>query len=266
MTKKILEEIRYYAGYPENDSMREKAERLFHEEARENPRSASAPDRTPMRLYKKGGHVSHPRAHMAKMGHKMHEAAERKRSKLHHQEEKALHHALKDISKERHLRSGGYAKSEGEMMPRLNKGGRTKDIMGGSLTDLYIPKKIKSMRTPKLAIQTMREAEKMRHGGKVHKASGGHIKKTMYERDMLGDHPSRKRPHINYEDDMRGEICEGRPSMKKYKNPGAVDASEGQYKKRGGHVRYAAGGAAKVRHGVATASGRPITRKVNRSK
>jgi len=32
-------------------------------------------------------------------------------------------------------------------------------------------------------------------------SSGG----TVYEREMVGERPSRKRPHINYESDMRGE-------------------------------------------------------------
>ena len=62
-----------------------------------------------------------------------------------------------------------------------------------------------------------------------------------YESDMLGDHPSKKRPHINYESDMKGE----KVVKKAYKSGGAVK-------------KLAAGGAAKVRKGVATDSGMPV--------
>lgn len=54
------------AGYPGHDSMRENALREFDGELKafgkehERPGSFSAPSRTPMRLYKKGGHIGTP--------------------------------------------------------------------------------------------------------------------------------------------------------------------------------------------------------------
>lgn len=81
----------------------------------------------------------------------------------------------------------------------------------------------------------------MRRGGRTHqhrqcKAGGG----TIYEREMVGERPSRTRPHINYESDMRGE--------------------HGHFEKP---QRLAAGGVGKMRHGVANAKGFPIkTRRV----
>lgn len=64
---------------------------------------------------------------------------------------------------------------------------------------------------------------------------------SKYESEMLGEHPSKKRPHINYESDMKGE----KVVKKAYKSGGSVK-------------KMAAGGAAKVRKSVATASGKPV--------
>lgn len=75
------------------------------------------------------------------------------------------------------------------------------------------------------------------------------MSKGRYESEMLGEHPSRKRPHINYEADMKGE----KVVKKAYKAGGAVK-------------KMAAGGAAKVRKGVATASGKPVNVRNPRAK
>ena len=208
-----LEHMKYEAGYPGEDSMRAKAERLMKEELMKTPMhlpaSHSTPSHEKMRLYKKGGHV------------KKHKETE----------------------------------------------------MGGHLTNLHLPRK------EKLSVQSVKEAQALRKGGAVHhkkhhrmhKAAGG----TVYERHMLGEHPSHKRPHINYEHEMMGEHCmrsaDGGRHAKGYpsgpSNPHAFDASMGEYKKCGGRVKkhhtkkMAAGGAAKIRHGVATPSGRPIMKK-----
>lgn len=70
-----------------------------------------------------------------------------------------------------------------------------------------------------------------------------------YESEMRGEKPTSKLKKINYESDMRGEKPV-RAAMNK-----------------GGQVKgYAAGGAAKIRHGVATAAGKPINRKLDKSK
>lgn len=293
MKKEILDELIYEAGYPGEDSMRSKAERLFREEAGGLPQSASAPSRTPMRLYKRGGHVKHhDTRHETKhrMGHDIKKGLER--GKLHDMQEHELRAALRAIKAERKMANGGhmrkgmpesYVKHEGEMMPQIRpegykKGGHHKGkhlpraketVMGGSLTDLYIPRRM-SGRTPPLSIQSSKEMAMMKKGGHAKKSQNPFNQenhRTLYEREMLGMHPSHKRPHINYENDMRGEICESHPSNRRMKNPGAVDESGGQFKRKGGRVhRYAAGGAAKVRHGVANRHGVPITRRVDRSK
>lgn len=72
-----FDEIHYFAGYPDKDSMRDKAKRLMLEEMAHTemtkPGSFSEPGREKMRLYKKGGHVSHKnkKEHCEK-GHKHH--------------------------------------------------------------------------------------------------------------------------------------------------------------------------------------------------
>ena len=174
MLEKITEG--YKAGYPGEDSMRTKAERLFKGEMASTPMnmpaSFSAPANNKMRLYKKGGSVK-------------------------------------------------------------------KDIEGGSLTDLHLPRH-------KSKVASMKGG--MKKGGHCYK-EGGHVLKfpgsTPYEHHMVGE--SKGKPHINYESNMKGEKV--------------VRCA----KKEGGRVeKFAAGGVAKIRHKVATAEGMPITKKVKK--
>jgi hypothetical protein len=79
-------------------------------------------------------------------------------------------------------------------------------------------------------------------GGSVKKASGG----SVYEREMIGEKASSKRPHINYESDMKGE----KPTRKAFA--------------KGGEVKLAIGGSGKIRHNEMTKKGAPICRKSNK--
>jgi hypothetical protein len=178
-----------------------------------------------------------------------------------------LHEAETNLEKESHLSRGGHHKRH-KHRDKHHK----HEIMGGSLTNLHLPKH------SNLNIESIHEAQRMKKGGhhvthkhhkQVHKASGGNI----YEHEMLGMHPSHKRPHINYEKDMKGMHCIShahRKSGEKHGNPGAFDASFGEYLYKGGkvskgghkkHHKFAAGGAGKIRHGVMSSSGKPITHK-----
>lgn len=164
------------AGYHGEDSMRDKAEKLFREEDRgdisRGKQSASSKGTQKMRLYAKGG---------------------------------AVHHKM---SEEQH--------------------------------DMVLPKR---MKTPKLNIETMEEAEHFKKGGNVKhkKAAGG----TVYEREMVGEKPTTKRPNINYEADMRGE----RPVKKAKKALG------------GAVSKLAIGGVGKIRHKEATKAGKQIAKR-----
>jgi hypothetical protein len=199
----------YKAGHGGEDSMRSKAERMFHHEMQSMPKeieSASSTGRTKLRLYKKGGSV------------------------------KAIHKLTKDQ------------------------------------TDLHIPRRAK---TPKLNIESLAEAQKMKkggcydQGGEVSMKKGGHKKKgyasggTVYEREMVGEKPSSKMPHFNYEAEMKGSKCVS-PSDHMSKGErvpgrGGNPMKEGGAMKHGGKAhKYAAGGAGKVRHGAASASGKPV--------
>lgn len=251
--KRITEEMKFVSGYPREDSMRAKAHKLLaHEFATtpmSKPASMTTPSREKMRLYKKGGHVKHE--HESHEKHHRHEQAEHKRAKLHKREEAGLRKIHREIEAEKHLKHGGHAKHR-----------RDGDEQGGHLTNEYFPKQMK------LNVENFREATGMKHGGHAHKkcakrTHGG----SVYEHEMLGEHPSRKRPHINYESDMRGEVPERSAfSRKTVAHPRNVfDASHGQYKKKGGPVKkMAAGGVAKIRHGEATKRGLPISKKIAR--
>jgi hypothetical protein len=233
--------------------------------------------------------------------HYAHEDKERKRAHLHKLQREGLHETERNLEKERHLSHGGKARhhkkhhhDEHHMhhehhKHHMHEGGLShhhkhhpKDIMGGSLTNMHFPK------YEKLNVESISEAEHMRKGGHMHKhkhhehkhhehhhhKDGHHHHKrvrkaaggTVYEHEMLGEHPSTKRPHINYEKDMRGvhPIHKSHPKTGvRHGNPGAVDESFGQYLKKGGKAckKMAAGGAAKIRHGVMTPAGRPIMKK-----
>jgi hypothetical protein len=142
----------------------------------------------------------------------------------------------------------------------MSHGGRADDDneAGGHLTNLHLPKHMR------LNVENFREADGMRKGGRAEKK---HVKRarggSVYEHDMLGEHPSRKTPHINYESEMMGETPERKAQGGKLirRPSNAMDASHGQYKKKGGSVKMAAGGVAKERRGVADKNGKPINRK-----
>ena len=171
--------------------------------------------------------------------------------------------------KMRLFKKGGHVEHEHpKAHKKLAHGGHAKhhkgsgDEQGGHLTDEHFPKKMK------LNVENFREASAMKRGGHadkkcVKRSHGG----SVYENEMLGEHPSRKRPHINYESDMKGEVPERVASSRKSvaKPRDVFDASHGQYKKKGGPVKkMAAGGVAKMRHGAATKRGLPISKKIAR--
>lgn len=292
--KEDFDEHSYCAGYPGHDSMREKARKLMAEEMKGTkmtmPGSFSEPSREKMRLYKKGGPVKHHK-------HYRHEDKEEKRSHLHHLQKEGLHETERALKKESHLKRGGHVRKhrhhhadggQTKLFPmhkheesgmkrslhhhhpetrdhktRYGTSSGPKDIQGGSLTNLKIP-------TPKLNVESVKGAERMRKGGDMHrhhhkkhhhvvkKAAGG----TVYERDMLGEHPSKHLKKINYEKDMKGMHPSRVPPMtgSHRKNPHALDESFGTTFKRGGHCKskkFAIGGVGKMRKGVADKSGRP---------
>jgi hypothetical protein len=168
------EHMKYQAGYPGEDSMREKAERLMRAELMGTPMTLPASHSTPshekMRLYKKGGHVK---------GHHHHEGKEHERAKLHKMQHHGLEMAERGLSKERKLKGGGYAHG-GHKHETLQ---RREDIeAGGHLTNLYIPHE------KKLSIQSVKEAEKMHKGGRAHKKHHHHEHMSHGGHPHYGDH------------------------------------------------------------------------------
>ena len=97
------------------------------------------------------------------------------------------------------------------------------------------------------------EGGELAEGGNSYANGGG-----VYEREMLGEHPTHRRPHINYESTMRGEhplrrayaeggYAEGgEPAMRRggRRRAEGGELAEGGEMRRGGHRRkYGAGGA-----------------------
>jgi hypothetical protein len=88
--------------------------------------------------------------------------------------------------------------------------------------------------------------------GKHHYARGG----TVYEHHMVGEHPSHRRPHINYEAEMRGEHCVSGPKNRRVHHRGVDDESH--------HQNFAMGGVGKIRHMQADKHGKPLHRRMHR--
>lgn len=273
-------------GHAGEDSMRSNAEKMFGKEFR-NPnmtpqKSNSAVEYEKPRLYKKGGHVDVDR--------RIKEEREAKTGNLPVSLMKRISEKNKLIDVDRRNEDERMGKT-GNVGERLMERMSDKYKKGGVITDnLYIPRKShqsksegevdmykkggsakvtsesrkalkhrtkshaasaahmipqgKGIRTPKLNIESMSEASKMKKGGIMNKSMGGltgSSSRSCYEKDMLGEHPSKKAPHINYESEMRGE---------KPVKP----------------AKYAAGGVAKIRHGVATKAGKPIMKKTVKGK
>lgn len=198
--------------------------------------------------YKKGGH------------HHMHDGGQPNLLPMHRHEESGM----KRLGNGHHHETRQHETYRNKYTP--------KNIEGGSLTNLHVP-------TPKLNVESIKGAEMMHKGGHMHrhthkkhhhpvkKAAGG----TVYEREMRGVHPASHLSKINYEKDMKGVKPSHIPHMTgtTRKNPGALDESFGSVFKRGGKAcaggkakKFAAGGAGKVRHGVADKFGRPNMKKM----
>jgi len=102
----------------------------------------------------------------------------------------------------------------------------------------------------------------LKRGGKAHHR--GHDRHhyeeggSVYEHEMLGEHPSHHRPHINYEREMRGEREISRPRQYRTHNPGAIDESHPHH--------YAMGGVGKIRHKQADKYGRPYHHRTRRDR
>lgn len=313
----------HQSGYPGEDSMRAKAERLMRDQmmgTMEFPKSASAPDRMKMRLYKKGGHVK-KYADGGRVAEHEHEGEMMPRLSRHKKAHDAEHGLLHDEFFPSKFRHGGHARKKAAVTSEHRKAmkGRTKS-KEDHLARNFIPEDFYEgvVHTPKLNVESLREGARMkkggsahnmhsdghhpafnefgkhgqvyhnRKGGKVHKAAGGsmykkgghahhahkhhhkmaeggHMKKINYEAEMMGT--KHHKSHPNYESEMMGEKCLAKASKTVGKNPHhphkePFDASHGTVFRKGGRVHKAAGGAAKVRKGVASPAGNQISKRV----
>lgn len=139
-------------------------------------------------------------------------------------------------------------KKGGRVSSPINDYSSEKKELGGHKTDLYFPRHIGA-----------NEMNRIREKPPIKRARGGPINaeqhdllkppSSVYEREMLGEHSSHTRPHINYESEMRGERV-----VRKAHGP-----SDGP-KLRGPIQRFAAGGVAKIRHCESDKMGMPLSK------
>ena len=250
--EKDVNHTNFKAGYAGHDSMREKAitelgRSEYHrlEAGNDRPGSFSAMSRTPMRKYKKGGHVEHE-DHQESLMTDIIKRAKRNPEKL---TKEAIEMMKMAQTKGSPYKKGGHTKIMGKISGSFMKHGIPHgNIDGGSLTNLHIPKEMgfgKSLKSPHLHIKKGNPMKKGGHHKEHHEHHEHHMKHahggSIYEHEMDGEHPSRSFHRTDYEGMMRGEHPIYRSTSK----------SEHEH-------RYAAGGAAKVRHEEATPSGRPI--------
>src|SRR5271167_489293 len=228
------------SGHLGPDVLREAAIKTFEPETRNLdlriPESFSAPDRTRMRLYKKGGHVQphkkgeriHPLNHgqhdlhiptrsknyhvnqplMEKVEHKKRGGKiEHRKSKIHqnHMSPEVLHVLMS------HLQN-----IHGRKQEHKGHGERQHRYDGGSMM-LNDPNS-QNLTNP------VQNPITMKRGGKMaRKANGG----TIYEREMVGERPSRHAPHFDYESQMRGERCVSKAPVRRSSKAGRLDESMG---------------------------------------
>ncbi len=227
------------SGHGGYDVLRETARRTFAPEMRgldmRVPESASAVDRRRMRPYKNGGHVHNGRVHKSFggdfwKGFKMpFEAIGNFLGFAEGGHVHRLNPGQSDLHFPRHAKT--YRRNqplmeEVEHKKRGGKMGRIRKDAGGStmLGTMTDPNRDRGYGQPAAQIPTIN----VKRGGKVaRKANGGSI----YEREMLGERPSRRAPRINYEADMRGE----RPVRK-------TSAARPATFKKGGRVKKGFGG------------------------
>lgn len=204
-----MEKVEYKPGFAGYDAMREKAKRIFDGEMRttkmEMPMSASAPSKTPMRKYKKGGSVRampHDNAlGLKKGGRAMSRKCMNKGGSAYEEQSSRYTHPSKHM--------GAFHDREDNTL-RLNKGG-------------CVTAKVNN------------NALKLKKGGSA--------KKTSVLRQAMKGRTKNKESMAVMDARMDREKKPISPKMK-----------------------MAAGGVAKIRHGVATKEGLPINRKVVKGK
>lgn len=313
---------KYQAGYPGQDSQREKAERMFGPEVKglnmNVPQSHSSKAQQNMRFYAEGGHAaggeskadggamrrggrSHKKHHHSMPDYQTNEHFPRlaKAPKLNVERFQQVSHMAEGGEAKRrggachkkHYGLGGWEKTVNlpynplaaqepgrAANPGMRKGGHRKHYgIGGALLNAASP--ALGMAGKFFGLSEGGEAK--RHGGRArHRAEGGEAKAAggemrrgghrhcraeggkaaggayarggnVYEREMLGEHPSHSRPHFNYESEMKGERC----VKHSYADGGKAAGGE-----------MAMGGVGKIRHNQATGRGQPINRRVNKDR
>ncbi len=258
--------MKWEPGFSGKDSMRSKAESMFRDDIKaankyEQPRSASSIGREKARPYAAGGHVKHhgmPKSQTdMKLPHR--EKTPKLKIQSFQAAEKMAHGGhSKEMSREFHggnMKKGGRAERNAEIKGNAKSFGSK---LGRSIGKAVVPG------------MTNNIVNKRIDSGKFTAAHGGHMGRgNPYTREMVGEHPSKKRPHFNYESDMMGAHAERKATHSSRIAKRSMDKSHHQYAD-GGHAamekakkfsprskvhNFAMGGVGKIRHGVSTKSG-----------
>lgn len=244
-------------GFQGKDAMREKAKKILGNQMRENMEptySSSAMGRTHIRPYKKGGKVhkltkEQTDLHLPKMcktpknKQQLMSKADhfKKGGKVKSERHKNMHKfadgGIADLANKARSSVAGVAdlanKARSSAEGFLNKGRSSIEGVLNRGRDLYKNAR-NSIPNVSESIRGVRSAIGLKKGGKAcmkreKHASGG----SVYEKEMVGNHPNNKAPHFNYSSQMNGE----KPSHRR---------------------AYAAGGSGKIRHHEATHKGKPM--------
>lgn len=248
----------FKAGYQGHDSMREKAEKAFRDEM----------------------HGADSHKHYKRGGHTKHHSLSREQSDL---------HIPRKFEVREHKRNG---KKRHEAIPHYSLGGllgKVGGFLGGLFGDKgrEIGSEIGSTLggfndemgdTAKHLLPFLRkggslprnkrhheEHEHRRHEHEEEYERGHHMKRgkkhnshhyahggNVYEKEMVGEHPSHKAHHYDYESQMRGMHPISR-------------AGHSSHHESGHHTKkMAAGGVGKIRHKEATRAGKPINHRHKR--
>lgn len=275
--------ITHKSGYHGEDSMRNKAERVFGDEFKNKdmifPRSGSQPGREKLRLYARGGSVEGKPVHRdiqvnsknsGQMNPRIPEGMEeqtyyKRGGKVKAKVTSPMRQTIKGRTKAKamgtpplNIESLGEAKAMKKGGKCYAEGGMVKRRVDGDQASRYNPG---DAATQKLSI--MDKTMERKKGGHVY-ANGGHVKHINYEADFVGEGKKGKK---SYESEMMGTTpvkkvnkAVGQP-LGPMKGPkaGKMDAEHHQNFKKGGAVKkMAMGGVGKIRHKEANSKGEPI--------
>jgi hypothetical protein len=249
-------ECQFLAGYHGKDSMRENAKKMLAGELKtslKTPRSASAKGKEKPRRYAEGGYVDDDS--VPQYGYPPQTLKRGGRARVQHKSIGGILRKGRDWFKNAYKKGQDAYGQVKEYIPAVKKYGKMAVDELGNRSDKFKQMSDRASGMYDNAVNTAKKyAPKVEQfatdfspeAGKQVKEyreglglkRGGRARGNVYEREMVGERPSRKKHHFNYQDEMRGE----HPSKRKH---------------------FAIGGSGKIRHQEMTKGGKPIKSRRN---